>query len=116
MQDRRARRVRVHVFGDIQGNPVDEEVAKLVAAGHSVVVHHARAGDPPLLRIVREHEQAVLWCFVDGVGDGILLVAHDDSRALRVERGNTSPKTLYSLAGKQSGGEESTCLVLSLSQ
>jgi hypothetical protein len=51
---------------------------------------------PPRLRVVRKHEQPVLWGLVHRVVNGLLHVANNDPGSLGVERDTMAPPKVWS--------------------
>lgn len=89
-----SRRITVYSIGNTIWQPQDICIAKLVSSSHSLVVEHARCSRPPLLCVVREDDQAVLWRFIHCKLTRVLLIANNDSSSVDVERSDSIRKIL----------------------
>ena len=97
VQDARARRVVVYLLGHLGVQSVDKDVAEAIACRHGRIIDHRRARDPARLSVVREDEQPVFRCLVNGVVDRLLHVADDNAGALSVESHNGRAESLMEM-------------------
>ena len=64
------------------------DVAKLVGAGHGVVVEHGGAGQPARTGVISEDDELVLLVPVADEVEALLHVAHHDAVTHRVDVGD----------------------------
>lgn len=89
-----SRRIAIYSIGNAIWQPQDICVTKLVSSSYCLIVEHARCSRPPLLCVVREDNQAVLWRFIHCKLTRVLLIANDDSSSVDVERSDSIRKIL----------------------
>lgn len=95
VQDTRTSRVLVNFLANVLVEPVEEDVSKLVAAHYRLVVDIRDARDESRLRVVCEDEELTRRDGpIDAVERRFLHIAHDDSRADDVDRGDTGREAL----------------------